>query len=77
MKKKCYAKEIEYVVPKLTCSMCGKHIKVGEELCTVVLEWGDGRTTCKKCYDEYEIDWSMHDHEDIEYDILDDGYYHR
>ena len=57
--KKCYDKEIAYVVPKLKCSMCGKHIKVGEELCSVVIKWGDGRTTCRECYDEYEIDWSM------------------
>jgi len=57
--KKCYSKEIEYIVPKLHCSMCGKHIKIGEELCSVVLKWGDGRTTCRECYDQYEIDCSL------------------
>lgn len=53
--KKCYNKEIVYVVPKIICSMCGKHIKVDNEVCSVVIKWGNGRITCRECYDQYKI----------------------
>lgn len=69
--KKCYDKKVLYKVPKLTCSICGKHIKVDDEVCSVVIKWGDGRTTCRECYDQYEIDWSLveyYDYEEEEYD---------
>lgn len=66
MKKKCYSKELCYIVPEIKCSLCKSPIKIGEGLYIVVLKWGDGKHTCKKCYDEYEIDWSMHERETIE-----------
>lgn len=56
---KCYDKYIQYRVPELKCSMCKKTISVGEELCMVILTWGYGKSTCRDCYDKYEIDWSM------------------
>jgi hypothetical protein len=64
--KKCYYKEIEYVIPHIECSFCGRIIRPGEGLFRVVLTWGDGRTACQQCYDEYEIDWSMHESEECE-----------
>ena len=57
--KKCYDKTLEYVVPRLYCSMCEKNIRPGDGLYMVVLKWGDGRHTCEECYNKYEIDWSM------------------
>lgn len=64
--KKCYSKELAYIIPELSCSICGKILKAGDALYTVVITWGDGKTVCKKCYDEYEVDWSLHDEEDPE-----------
>jgi hypothetical protein len=78
MKKKCYSKEVEYVVPRLYCSFCKREIKRGEKLCSVVITWGDGRSACEECYNEYEIDWSIHDHdEEIDEDEYIKTYYFR
>lgn len=64
--KKCYFKEIEYVIPHICCSFCDETIKPGEGLYSVVITWGDGRTACQTCYDEFEIDWTMHEKENEE-----------
>ena len=60
---KCYHKELQYIVPKLTCDICKKHIKTGEGLYSVCPEWGRSFSTCEKCYNNFEIDWSMHEDE--------------
>lgn len=57
--RKCHSKEFLYVVPTIKCWFCNKHIKPGDELFIVVLSWGDGRPSCKECYDKYEIDESI------------------
>jgi hypothetical protein len=61
--KKCYSKDIKYVVPEHKCQECGAIISAGEEICTVSLKWGSSFFTCRKCYDQYEINWSLHDDE--------------
>lgn len=66
--KKCYDKELEYIVPTLRCSFCHEKINPGDELHSVILTWDDGRTACKKCADQYEIDWEMHKTEEGEFD---------
>ena len=63
MKLKCYYKEFSYTVPKIYCQLCKKYIEAGENLYTVALQWGNGKTTCKECYDMYEIDFSMRSNE--------------
>lgn len=60
---KCYHKEFQYVIPKLTCNVCGVHLKTGDGLYSVSLKWGRSISTCKKCYDKFEIDWTMHEDE--------------
>jgi hypothetical protein len=65
-KKKCYEKHFGYTIPKIYCKFCKKQIKTGENIYTVVLTWGDGRTACQECYDEYEVDWSLHAIEDLD-----------
>lgn len=62
--KKCYDKEFNFVVPHLYCKFCGKWIKPGEKFYSVLLKWGDGRSACEECYNEYEIDWSLRKTED-------------
>ena len=64
MNKKCYFKRLAYVIPELQCFFCNNIIKTGEALYTVVLTWGNGKSACKKCYDQFEIDWSMHETEE-------------
>lgn len=65
--KKCYSKDFHYIVPIITCKFCNKHIKPGEKLYSIILEWGDGRTACENCYNEYEIDWLMR--KEINYEV--------
>ena len=64
-KRKCYEKEFNYVVPTIRCHFCKTHIKSGDKLYTVILKWGDGKTSCEKCYSMFYIDWSMHEGEII------------
>lgn len=64
--KKCYSKEIAYEIPQIVCEDCNKYLKPGDNLCTIVIEWGSGKTTCEKCYRKYEIDWSLHNTEEEE-----------
>lgn len=66
MLKKCYSKRLDYIIPEIKCHFCKDTIKTGEGLYTVVLTWGDGKSACKKCYDKFEIDWSMHNTEEDE-----------
>ena len=66
MNLKCYNKRLEYVVPTIRCDFCKTHIKSGDELYSVVLTWGNGKTSCKECYDKFEIDWSLHEIETSE-----------
>jgi hypothetical protein len=56
MNKKCYEKRFEYIVPILKCDLCNKEIKPGDKLYVVVLTWGNGKITCEKCYEEYEVE---------------------
>lgn len=74
--KKCYFKDIKYVIPQLRCNFCDKIIKPGQGVYSIILTWGDGRTSCKECYDTYEIDWSMHKNEsDDEIDKASGNFY--
>jgi len=59
--KPCYSKELAYIIPNIHCSFCTKQLMPGNALYTVVITWGDGRTACKECYDEYKVDWSLHE----------------
>ena len=61
--KKCYSKRILYTIPQIKCSICDCDINKGEEVCIVAVTWGNGITTCRKCYNEFEIDWSLHEDE--------------
>lgn len=63
-KIKCYEKELQYIIPQLKCSLCSKKLYPGDGLYSVVPTWGNGCSTCKECYDKYEIDWSLHITED-------------
>jgi len=69
--KKCYDKYFDYTftVPIIRCSFCHERINPGDEVHKVLLTWGDGRTSCKKCVNNYEIDWSMREHETEEGEI--------
>lgn len=67
--KKCYHKHFDYVIPKIHCGFCNKHIQTSEKIFSVVLEWGNGKTACEECYDQYEIDWSLHEIENEEGEI--------
>lgn len=58
--KYCYDKKISYVIPQLKCEFCSEKINPGEELHTVTLKWGSGYSACKRCADDYQIDWSLH-----------------
>lgn len=59
--KPCYSKELLYVIPEITCSDCNKILKSGNALYTIVIVWGSSKTVCKKCYDKYEVDESLHE----------------
>lgn len=69
MKKKCYSKELSYVVPTIRCNFCNTHIKSGDKLYSVVLTWGNGKSACEECYNKYEIDWTIHERKEIDEDI--------
>jgi DNA-directed RNA polymerase subunit M/transcription elongation factor TFIIS len=61
--KKCYHKEYSHTIPALYCDMCKNRLYPGDSVYSVILTWGSGKYVCKKCYNEYEIDWSMHEDE--------------
>ena len=63
MKIKCYDKKFSYIIPKINCQLCKKYISTGENVYRVSLQWGNDKTTCKECYDMYEIDFSMRSNE--------------
>lgn len=56
--KKCYDKYLEYFVPILYCSFCKKRIEPGEKLYKVLITWGDGKSACEDCYNEFEKELS-------------------
>ena len=60
---KCYDKHIDYILPQLVCSDCEKKLVPGDEVCTVVIKWGSSKTTCRQCYDKYEIEENDEGHE--------------
>lgn len=68
MNKKCYGKEVGYIIPKVRCHFCKRHIKPGDGVYIIIITWGEGRSACKECYDSFEIDWSLHRIEDPEED---------
>lgn len=62
--RKCYSKRLEYIIPMLSCDFCNRHLKTGDGLYSVVLTWGNGKTACEDCYNEFKVDWSLHQVED-------------
>lgn len=66
--KKCYDKQLEYVVPYIMCGVCEKHITPGEELHVVTVTYGNGIHTCKECADKFQVDFSMRFTDDEEED---------
>lgn len=65
--KKCYSKDFQFIVPIITCKFCNNHIKYGEKVYTIILEWGEGNSACESCYEQYEIDWEMR--KEIDYEV--------
>ena len=59
--KPCYYKRFMYIVPTLKCHFCHRQIRPGEDLYYITITWGSGFNACKKCSDEYQIDWSQHE----------------
>jgi hypothetical protein len=59
--KMCYYKRFGYIVPTIKCEFCNTIIHPGEEVHSVTITWGDGKTACRDCSEEYEIDWILHD----------------
>jgi hypothetical protein len=57
---KCYEKRFEYKIPEPSCEFCNDPILQGEGLYSVSLEWGNSKRACKKCYDKFEVDESLH-----------------
>lgn len=53
---KCYDKHTDYTIPILKCEFCKRLIKPGEMLCSVIVEWGSGKSACLECYEKFEVD---------------------